>query len=51
VTWRPTTWPAKTATNVGPAAREDEDLEGMHAVVPGDEDAADLADEEGSDNY
>ena len=30
---------------------EDEDLEGMHAVVPGDEDAADLADEEGSDNY
>ena len=30
---------------------EDEDLEGMHAVVPGDEDAADLADEECSDNY
>ena len=30
---------------------EDEDLEGMHAVVPGDEDAADLADEDGSDNY
>lgn len=30
---------------------EEEDLEGMHPVVPGDEDAADLADEDGSDNY
>jgi hypothetical protein len=30
---------------------EDEDLEGMHPVEPGLEDAADLADEEGSDSY
>jgi tetratricopeptide (TPR) repeat protein len=30
---------------------EDEDLEGMHAVEPGDDDAADLADEDGSDSY
>lgn len=30
---------------------EDEDLEGMHPVEPGDGDAADLADEDGSDNY
>lgn len=30
---------------------DDEDLEGMHPVDPAGEDAADLADEEGSDNY
>jgi tetratricopeptide (TPR) repeat protein len=35
----------------GVGGAEDEDLEGMHAVEPGDDDAADLADEDGSDNY
>lgn len=30
---------------------DDDDLEGMHPVDPGLEDAADLADEDGSDNY
>jgi tetratricopeptide (TPR) repeat protein len=35
----------------GAGGAEDEDLEGMHAVEPGDDDAADLADEDGSDSY
>jgi tetratricopeptide (TPR) repeat protein len=35
----------------GVGGADDEDLEGMHAVEPGDDDAADLADEDGSDNY
>ena len=35
----------------GVGGTDDEDLEGMHAVEPGDDDAADLADEDGSDNY
>jgi hypothetical protein len=43
--------PRDDSDESGAGGADDEDLEGMHAVEPGDDDAADLADEDSSDNY